>query len=41
MEDEDLGSRRERIFFFLIGSVRVRVFDRFLFDIFFIKNGKI
>ncbi|XP_057768061.1 guanine nucleotide exchange factor SPIKE 1 [Salvia miltiorrhiza] len=37
MEDEDLGSRRERTFPL---SVRARVFDRFLFDTPFTKNGK-
>lgn len=40
MEDEDLGSRRERIFSLSTGSVRARVFDRFLFDTPFTKNGK-
>ncbi|GER31994.1 hypothetical protein STAS_08040 [Striga asiatica] len=37
MEDEDLGSRRERIFSLSTGR---RVFDRFLFDTPFTKNGK-
>ncbi|KAL6286210.1 hypothetical protein ACE6H2_010600 [Prunus campanulata] len=32
MEDEDLGSRRERIFSLSTGSVCARVFERFLFD---------
>ncbi|XP_042472968.1 guanine nucleotide exchange factor SPIKE 1-like isoform X2 [Zingiber officinale] len=40
MEDEDLESRRERIFSLSTGSVRARVFDRFLFDTPFTKNGK-
>ncbi|GAB2228739.1 hypothetical protein Droror1_Dr00022866 [Drosera rotundifolia] len=40
MEDEDLGSRRERIFSLSTGSIRARVFDRFLFDTPFTKNGK-
>ncbi|CAL0333662.1 unnamed protein product [Lupinus luteus] len=40
MEDEDLGSRRERMFSISNGSVRARVFDRFLFDTPFTKNGK-
>ncbi|KAL3613670.1 MAP kinase Spk1 [Castilleja foliolosa] len=40
MEDEDLGSRRERIFSLSTGCVRARVFDRFLFDTPFTKNGK-
>uniref|UniRef100_A0A1D1YUR9 Dedicator of cytokinesis protein 11 n=1 Tax=Anthurium amnicola TaxID=1678845 RepID=A0A1D1YUR9_9ARAE len=40
MEDEDLGSRRERIFSLSTGSVRARVFNRFLFDTPFTKNGK-
>jgi len=40
MEDEDLGSRRERIFSLSTGIVRARVFDRFLFDTPFTKNGK-
>ncbi|GFQ00498.1 dedicator of cytokinesis protein 11 [Phtheirospermum japonicum] len=40
MEDEDLGSRRERIFSLSTGSVRARVFDRFMFDTPFTKNGK-
>ncbi|KAJ6821518.1 guanine nucleotide exchange factor SPIKE 1 isoform X2 [Iris pallida] len=40
MEDEDLGSRRERIFSLSTGGVRARVFDRFLFDTPFTKNGK-
>ncbi|KAI0520034.1 hypothetical protein KFK09_007499 [Dendrobium nobile] len=40
MEDEDLGSRRERIFSLSTGGVRGRVFDRFLFDTPFTKNGK-
>ncbi|KAK4490505.1 hypothetical protein RD792_001185 [Penstemon davidsonii] len=40
MEDEDLGSRRERLFSISTGSVRARVFDRFLFDTPFTKNGK-
>lgn len=41
MEDEDLGSRRERIFSLTAGgSMRARVFDRFLFDTPFTKNGK-
>ncbi|XP_068661729.1 guanine nucleotide exchange factor SPIKE 1-like isoform X3 [Aristolochia californica] len=40
MEDEDLGSRRERIFSLSTGSLRARVFDRFLFDTPFTKNGK-
>ncbi|GAV57338.1 Ded_cyto domain-containing protein/DOCK_C2 domain-containing protein [Cephalotus follicularis] len=40
MEDEDLGSRRERIFSLATGSVRACVFDRFLFDTPFTKNGK-
>ncbi|KAJ4772328.1 Guanine nucleotide exchange factor SPIKE 1 [Rhynchospora pubera] len=40
MEDEDLGSRRERIFSLSTGAVRARVFDRFLFDTPFTKNGK-
>lgn len=40
MEDEDLGSRRERIFSLLPGSMRARVFDHFLFDTPFTKNGK-
>lgn len=40
MEDEDLGSRRERIFSLSTGSVRARVFDHFLFDTPFTKNGK-
>ncbi|XP_039786290.1 guanine nucleotide exchange factor SPIKE 1-like isoform X5 [Panicum virgatum] len=39
-EDEDLGSRRERIFSLSTGTVRARVFDRFLFDTPFTKNGK-
>ncbi|KAJ4832808.1 MAP kinase Spk1 [Turnera subulata] len=40
LEDEDLGSRRERIFSLSTGTVRARVFDRFLFDTPFTKNGK-
>lgn len=40
MEDEDLGSRRERIFSLSTGTIRARVFDRFLFDTPFTKNGK-
>ncbi|KAJ8635113.1 hypothetical protein MRB53_009380 [Persea americana] len=40
MEDEDLGSRKERMFSLSTGSVRARVFDRFLFDTPFTKNGK-
>ncbi|XP_058079715.1 guanine nucleotide exchange factor SPIKE 1 isoform X2 [Magnolia sinica] len=40
MEDEDLGSRKERIFSLSTGSMRARVFDRFLFDTPFTKNGK-
>ncbi|CAL1408076.1 unnamed protein product [Linum trigynum] len=40
MEDEDLGSRRERILSLSTGGVRARVFDRFLFDTPFTKNGK-
>lgn len=40
MEDEDLGSRRERIFSLSTGSVRARVFDRFLFDTPFTKTGR-
>ncbi|XP_043693842.1 guanine nucleotide exchange factor SPIKE 1 [Telopea speciosissima] len=40
MEDEDLSSRRERIFSLSTGSMRARVFDRFLFDTPFTKNGK-
>ncbi|XP_019413445.1 PREDICTED: guanine nucleotide exchange factor SPIKE 1-like isoform X1 [Lupinus angustifolius] len=40
MEDEDLGSRRERMFSISTGSVRSRVFDHFLFDTPFTKNGK-
>ncbi|PQP93572.1 hypothetical protein Pyn_39901 [Prunus yedoensis var. nudiflora] len=40
MEDEDLGSRRERIFSLSTGSVCARVFERFLFDTPFTKNGK-
>ncbi|KAK7257002.1 hypothetical protein RIF29_30661 [Crotalaria pallida] len=40
MEDEDLGSRRERMISISTGSVRARVFDRFLFDTPFTKNGK-
>ncbi|CAN1297422.1 Guanine nucleotide exchange factor SPIKE 1 [Linum perenne] len=40
MEDEDLGSRKERIFSLSTGGVRARVFDRFLFDTPFTKNGK-
>lgn len=40
MEDEDLESRRERIFSLSTGGVRGRVFDRFLFDTPFTKNGK-
>ncbi|KAL5730695.1 MAP kinase Spk1 [Ranunculus cassubicifolius] len=40
MEDEDLESRKERIFSLSTGSVRARVFDRFLFDTPFTKNGK-
>ncbi|XP_066393516.1 guanine nucleotide exchange factor SPIKE 1-like isoform X2 [Miscanthus floridulus] len=40
MEDEDLSSRRERIFSLSTGIVRARVFDRFLFDTPFTKNGK-
>ncbi|KAK3034892.1 hypothetical protein RJ639_033255, partial [Escallonia herrerae] len=40
MEDEDLGSRRERIISLSTGCVRARVFDRFLFDTPFTKNGK-
>ncbi|VFQ74893.1 unnamed protein product [Cuscuta campestris] len=40
MEDEDLGSRRERILSLSTGSFRARVFDRFLFDTPFTKNGK-
>ncbi|KAJ0581687.1 putative dedicator of cytokinesis, DHR-2 domain-containing protein [Helianthus annuus] len=40
MEDEDLGSRRERIFSISTSFVRARVFDRFLFDTPFTKNGK-
>ncbi|CAA6654525.1 unnamed protein product [Spirodela intermedia] len=40
MEDEDLGSRRERIFSLSTGSVHARVFNRFLFDTPFTKNGK-
>ncbi|KAM0848125.1 hypothetical protein ACQ4PT_054594 [Festuca glaucescens] len=40
MEDEDLESRRERIFSLSTGTVRARVFDRFLFDTPFTKNGK-
>ncbi|KAG6516454.1 hypothetical protein ZIOFF_026919 [Zingiber officinale] len=40
MEDEDLESRRERIFSLSTGSLRTQVFDRFLFDTPFTKNGK-
>ncbi|KAK4765865.1 hypothetical protein SAY87_007507 [Trapa incisa] len=40
MENEDLGSRRERIFSLSTGGARARVFDRFLFDTPFTKNGK-
>eukprot|EP00252_Welwitschia_mirabilis_P019876 TRINITY_DN4713_c0_g1_i2.p1 TRINITY_DN4713_c0_g1~~TRINITY_DN4713_c0_g1_i2.p1 ORF type:complete len:1063 (+),score=164.22 TRINITY_DN4713_c0_g1_i2:371-3559(+) len=40
MEDEDLDSRKERILSFSSGSIRARVFDRFLFDTPFTKNGK-
>ncbi|KQJ85009.1 guanine nucleotide exchange factor SPIKE 1 isoform X1 [Brachypodium distachyon] len=40
MEDEDLESRRERILSLSTGTVRARVFDRFLFDTPFTKNGK-
>ncbi|XP_011659040.1 guanine nucleotide exchange factor SPIKE 1 isoform X1 [Cucumis sativus] len=40
IEDEDLGSRRERIISLSTGSVRARVFDRFLFDTPFTKNGR-
>ncbi|KAF8395959.1 hypothetical protein HHK36_017570 [Tetracentron sinense] len=40
MEDEDLCSRKERIFSLSTGSMRARVFDRFLFDTPFTKNGK-
>ncbi|KAF3438782.1 hypothetical protein FNV43_RR21547 [Rhamnella rubrinervis] len=40
MEDEDLGSRTERIFSLSTGSVRACVFDHFLFDTPFTKNGK-
>ncbi|KAF8364851.1 hypothetical protein HHK36_033168 [Tetracentron sinense] len=40
MEDEDLCSTRERIFSLSAGSMRARVFDRFLFDTPFTKNGK-
>ncbi|XP_020585015.1 guanine nucleotide exchange factor SPIKE 1, partial [Phalaenopsis equestris] len=40
MEDEDLGSRRERIFSLSTGGVQGRVFNRFLFDTPFTKNGK-
>ncbi|EPS68174.1 hypothetical protein M569_06596, partial [Genlisea aurea] len=40
MEEEDLGSRRERIFSLSTGTIRARVFDRFLFDTPFTKNGK-
>ncbi|KAF3437418.1 hypothetical protein FNV43_RR20171 [Rhamnella rubrinervis] len=40
MEDEDLGSRTERIFSLSTGSVRACVFDHFLFDTLFTKNGK-
>ncbi|KAM6570698.1 hypothetical protein CsatB_018683 [Cannabis sativa] len=39
-EDEDLASRRERIFSLSTASVRDGVFDRFLFDTPFTKNGK-
>lgn len=40
MEDEDLDSRKERILSLSSGTVRGRVFDRFLFDTPFTKNGK-
>lgn len=40
MEDEDLDSRKERIISLSSGSCRARVFDRFLFDTPFTKNGK-
>ncbi|KAH9295019.1 hypothetical protein KI387_038607 [Taxus chinensis] len=40
MEDEDLDSRKERILSLSSGSIRGRVFDRFLFDTPFTKNGK-
>ena len=41
MEGEDLGSRRERTFPALFGgSAYARVFNRFLFDTPFTKNGK-
>ncbi|KAF3438803.1 hypothetical protein FNV43_RR21568 [Rhamnella rubrinervis] len=40
MEDEDLGSRRERIFSFSAESVHARVIDCFLFDTPVTKNGK-
>ncbi|GLT37035.1 hypothetical protein SLA2020_113750 [Shorea laevis] len=40
MEDEDLGSRRERVFSLSTGSIRAHVFDRFLFDTPFTKIGK-
>ncbi|XP_077235939.1 guanyl-nucleotide exchange factors;GTPase binding;GTP binding protein [Tasmannia lanceolata] len=40
MEDEDLSSRIERTFSLSTGGIRARVFDRFLFDTPFTKNGK-
>lgn len=40
MEDEDLESRKERLASHLSTSIRARVFDRFLFDTPFTKNGK-
>eukprot|EP00250_Pteridium_aquilinum_P019527 c24469_g1_i1 orf=329-5872(-) len=40
MEDEDLESRKERLASHLSASIRARVFDHFLFDTPFTKNGK-
>ena len=40
MEDEDLESRKERVASHLSASIRARVFDHFLFDTPFTKNGK-
>ena len=42
VEDEDLGSKWERIFSLSTGTVRARahIFDHFLFDTPFTKNGK-
>jgi hypothetical protein len=39
-EDEDLESRKERLFGHMARSISARVFDRFLYDTPFTKNGK-